>query len=247
MKKYLSVIFFLFTVSYSFSQNVRAYIHDESYADASFFEFKTRLEMAVFEKDTAVLFSMLGDTVLETFDWNVEKDEFIEHMGLRGEEYKKSEFWSEMRLLLRFGFAKTDNIETALAQVPKVDGMWFYTAPSYLKYTHWSKAEFYDSILVLAENANVREQPDKNSPVIKKVSFEKLPTAEHPNNDEDMHSASHVFNEEDKSLWVCVQMADGKLGYISHDLTSENIGRQLTIIKINGKWKIVVYYGSYGC
>jgi len=204
--------------------------------------------MAVFEKDTTALFSMLGDSILESYDWNVEKSEFMEYMGLRGADYQKSDFWAEMQLLLRFGFAKTNDIEIALAQVPKADGMWFYTAPSYLKYTHWSKVQFYDSVLVLAENANIREKPEKNAAVIKKVSFEKLQKAAHPgNSNEDMPDDAFVYNKQDETSWICIQLANGKLGYVAYELTSDHISRQLTIIKINGKWKIITFYGPSAC
>ncbi|MDO1501296.1 SH3 domain-containing protein [Winogradskyella maritima] len=211
MKK---LVFVLFILPISF--NISSQIKDESYLDIDFWEFKTKLSYAVLKKDKVLLELLLHEVVIDCWDafdcagkGGCGKKQFIEVFFNDNE----SDQWQILKSILRFGFKR------------KKDSLGYnFSAPSYTVMDR--------SIVILAENLNIRKAPRLTAKVLGQISFSTVKCAL------DSEGNPIIYNRE----WVKIILENGFEGYVMKQYTSSVIDRRLKVAKINGEWKIVEYY-----
>lgn len=223
MKKilYITILFIPFL---SLSQNP---IKDESYLNESFIEFKVKLEYSIQKKDKHLLKELLYDKVLDCWDsYNCagfdgcDKNDFINTFF----DDSLSLHWNMIRQVVRYGFARnSDTVNYKHITEPR-DSLIFY-APSYSTIK-------VGNVMILAENLNVRKEPNTNSKILKTISYKIYPCYT------DDTGFVTIYNED----WIKLKFDDGISGFVSWKFTSEKINRNLKIAKINDEWKIIEYF-----
>jgi hypothetical protein len=229
MKNYILVLF-LFIARVSFGQ----LIHDDSYMDAEFYQFKSELTSCVLAKDKNKLMNLLADSIMSSTD-DCEsplcsKNEFLNAYFYGDAE----ESWKELSTILRYGFTKIKSKEFIM---PEKHEATVFLAPSY-----YNSFDDQTHLLVLGEHVNIRKSPSLKAEVVKKVSWELLEC------DCDIFTTSQTtYQQGDGKDWIEVKENGKVLGYIVRDYTSIDIYLQLGVAKVEGKWKIIYYYEMPGC
>lgn len=231
MKKLILILISLFSSNIISGQ----YIIDESYKDKSFWNFKTELEYCIIKKDLKKLRSFLASGI------NVGKDackefectpnEFIQYFFGDGANHENS--WSELLTVVRLGFSKSSE----KGKVVSNKGTESFTAPSYLKKINTDK-----EVIILGENVNIRQKPSLKGKVLRMVSYEKFKC--------DCNIVDYkptTIQSSDGIQWLEIKLPNGLVGYVSLDLTSYAIDKEMTIKKIDGQWKIISFYTEPGC
>ncbi len=214
-------------------------IIDESYKEESFWVFKNQLESAILNKNLVKLKVLLADRINVSKDdcaYNgCPKDEFIKMIfaDTTNEEYTDG-VWNEFLRIIRFGFyVQIDENK----EYPVLHDELVFKAPSYLKTT-----DLGNSVLILAENVNIREKPSLSAKIIRKATFEKF--------DCDCNIMTYqntTFQKKEGIDWLEIKLGKNKIGYVAVKYTSYSISKQLTIGKVKGRWKIISYYHPPGC
>ncbi|WP_271784413.1 SH3 domain-containing protein [Aquimarina algiphila] len=209
-------------------------INDESYLDLEFLKFKTELLHCVIQKDKEKLKGFLANRVLESKDTcgypGCTKDEFIKYYF----EENSEESWKNMLTILRFGFSRVED-ENPNNIIPH-DKI-IFQGPSYLK-----KVDRDNEIIVIGENVNIREKPSLKGKVIRRSSFEKFSC-----DCNIITMKKSTYQTVDEINWLEIKLKSGQVGYISAELTSYSLIKEMTIAKIDGKWKIISFFNSPGC
>ncbi len=210
-------------------------IKDDTHLDLDFFKFKNELLISVMEKDTTKLKSLLADRVFESNNGcgypGCSKEEFIE---MYFKNQVNDDTWNDLLKIIRFGFARIEDQDTKVG-VPHEEIV--FQGPSYHR-----KIKTGDEILILGENVNIREKPSLNGKIIKTSSFEIF------NCDCNITTMKKsTYQKVDGIDWLEIKLGNGNYGYVSANLTSYNLIKELTIGKVNGEWKIVSYFNPPGC
>lgn len=210
------------------------FIHDQSYLDESFWKFKIKLENAILNKDTVQLKPLLANRIFESKDVcglpGCTKEEFMLYYFRSGSEFA----WNEMESIIRFGFKRI--IDENPQNIIPHDSLVFQ-GPSYLNKFNSEK-----EVLILAENVNVRERPSLKSKILRQASYETLKC------DCSIYkSTSSTFQTIEGIDWLEVYLEDNTKGYVAAKYTSYNFIKEMTIAKINGKWKIISFFNPLGC
>ncbi len=199
------------------------YVYDESYLDPSFVEFKNKLTVAVTTRDIDALAALCADSIRASPEMGYEKpSEWKEWEDL-------SFIFDKMEQLLRFGFHRTE------------EGA--FQAPSYLRIE--DRDFFHEDLIVLGENVNIRAKPCLKAKVIRQASYE-LFEFHYPMGDGLVATESDYCGEHEYN-WQEIVLAKGTVGYVYTPLTSQAIWKELTIKKIDGKWRITSFWNPYGC
>lgn len=209
-------------------------INDESYLDIEFLKFKNDLLECVINKDTAKLKEFLADKVFESKDLcgypGCNKVDFIKYYFNEGAE----ETWDTMLKIIRFGFVR-DTDQNPQRIVPH-DSMIFY-GPSYLKYVDTD-----NEVIILGENVNIREKPSLNAKAIRKASFEKFKC-----DCNILTTKETTYQLIDGINWLELKLESGEIGYVASGFTSYDLIKEMTIARIDGKWKIISFFQEAGC
>lgn len=233
MKNLIPIICFFFISSSIFGQ----YIQDESFKDKSFWKFKVELENCIINKDLKKLRSLLAPGVLVAKDACLKpqcsKDDFIRFCF--GEDGNNDDTWDEMLSIVRLGFFRTKKRDLFYEFKTSKDG--FFAAPSYLNKINTDK-----EVIILGENVNIREKPSLKAKVLKMVSYQKF---ECDCNIMDMKKST--IQNIDGIEWLEIKLENGQIGYVSSELTSYKIYKEMTITKVKGKWKIISFHNGPGC
>lgn len=201
-------------------------IHDESYKDYSFWKFKVELEKSILDGDVEKFKTFLADSIYEScIDcFYCSKEKFVS-FTLNEESY--AETFKNMLKIIRFGFRKIQNSDSI-----DLDNSNIFQAPAY--FTSFDSEK---EVWVLAENVNLQAEPSLNAEIIRQASFEKFDC-----NCSVSGYEESVYNETDEVNWLTIKLKNGLNAYVSIDLTSRSIAREMTVSKINGTWKITSYY-----
>ncbi|WP_408040884.1 SH3 domain-containing protein [Tenacibaculum amylolyticum] len=211
----MKTLFFtsLFIISYL---PIHGQINDESFTDETFWDFKVTLANCVLIKDRNALKNKLNDKVIECWDafdcagqGGCDKNNFMNIFFKDG----NSKHWNILKQIIRFGFKKMEDSTG-----------YYFIGPSY--------TEKDLSIIVLANNLNVRNKPSIQSKVLKTISYGYYQCTT------DESGLPIIFN----NSWYELIFENGETGYISKKFTTKAIDRQLKIAKVNGVWKITEYY-----
>lgn len=230
MKNYLLILFL------SIAQMMHGQlIHDESYLDAEFSAFKAELTSCVLAKDKIKLETLLADSIVGGYD-DCESNPCSKKEILSGyfQGEASEDSWQQLNAILRYGFKReTDKIlDYPVKHQPIV-----FSGPSF-KY----KFDEETTLLILGENVNIRKTPSIKADIVKKVSWELLEC------DCGIFTVSEsTYQQEDGKLWIEVLEKGKVLGYVVQDYTSDFIYKELTIGKVDGKWKIIGFSHSSGC
>ncbi len=229
MKNYILVLF-LFIARVSFGQ----LIHDDSYMDAEFYQFKSELTSCVLAKDKNKLMTLLADSINTGGDdcdhASCPKDVIMNAYFNESEE----DSWKQLNAILRYGFTKINSKEL---DIPVKHEATVFLAPSY--YNNFNDETH---VLVLGENVNVRKSPSLKAEVVKKVSWELLEC------DCSVFTVTEsTYPEGDGRDWVEVKENGKVLGYVVQDFTSISIYKHLRVAKVKGKWKITYFYHFSEC
>lgn len=229
MKNYILVLF-LFIAQLSSGQM----IHDDSYMDAEFYQFKSELTSCVLAKDKNKLMNLLADSIMtSTYDCESESCPKSEFMNAYFNEAAEDS-WKQLNAILRYGFTK---IKSKELDTPVKHETTVFLAPSY-----YSSFDDQTHVLVLGENVNVRKSPSLKAEVVKKVSWELLEC------DCGSFTATETtYQEREGKKWLEVKENGKVLGYIVRDYTSIDIYKHLRVAKVKGKWKITYFYHFSGC
>ena len=225
----LFIALFSILTSTSYSQLV----YDESYLDNDFWHFKAQLESAVFYQDTTVLKSLLADKVLEGHFVceTCTKEEFMKYFFSNG---NAAYYWEQLQKVIRYGFRKVEEANSNYV-VPHESVV--FKAPSYLKELDEST-----ELIILGERVNIREQPGINSPIIRQATYEKFSC----NCSIDTETKS-THQTVDNQQWTEITLTDNQKGYVLSKYTSRRIYKRVTVAKIDGAWKIILFYNPPGC
>lgn len=229
MKNLILLITFLFSIN-SYGQ----IINDESYLDLDFLKFKTELLNCVIQKDTIKLRSFLAEFVFESKDIcgypGCTKDELIKYYFEENPDYS----WKNMLTILRFGFSRLeDKNPNNIVPHDKI----IFQGPSYLK-----KIDTENELIILGENVNIRKEPSLKSKIIRTTSYEVFKC---DCNIIDM--TNKTYQTVDGINWIEIKLGNNKIGYVASELTSYDLPKEMTIAKVNGKWKIISWFQSPGC
>lgn len=222
--KQIVYLAFLFIPFISLSQHS---IQDDSYLDQSFIEFKVKLEYSIYKKDKNLLKALLYDKVLDCWDSfdcagfdGCDKNEFISTFF----EDSLSPHWQMLKQVVRYGYSRRKDT-THYIHITEPRDTLVFNAPSY------STPEA-GKVMILAENLNVRKEPNSNSKILKTISYATYPCS----TDESGYVKLYANN------WIKLKFKDDTFGYVASQFTSETIDRDLKIAKINGEWKIIEYF-----
>ncbi|MFY7669570.1 SH3 domain-containing protein [Tenacibaculum sp. MEBiC06402] len=233
MRKIFVFICLIFWSNLTFGQ----LINDESYKDKSFWEFKTELEYCIVKKDLNKLRSFLASGILVAKDAcsqpECSKDEFMQYFFGDGGDNEAA--WNELLSVVRLGFFKTQKRD--LFYTLKKSEAGYFAAPSYLNKINTDK-----EVIILGENVNIRQKPSLKAKVLRMVSYEKFKC-----DCNIVDNKPTTIQNVDGIQWLEIKLPNGETGYVSLDLTSYKIEKEITIGKINGKWKILSYYTAPGC
>ncbi|WP_291966777.1 SH3 domain-containing protein [Maribacter sp.] len=218
---------------FCFSANAQL-INDESYLDLDFLKFKNELLNCVIKKDTTKLKEFLAERVYESKDVcgypGCNQTDFLKYYFKEGAE----ESWNDMLKILRFGFIRA--VDENPERIVPHDSIIFY-GPSYLK-----NVDSDNEVIILGENVNIREKPSLKAKVIRKASFEKF------NCDCNMLTTKKTtYQTVDGINWLEIKLETGEIGYVSADLTSYELIKEMTIAKVNGEWKVISFFQEPGC
>ncbi|MGB3778671.1 MAG: SH3 domain-containing protein [Tunicatimonas sp.] len=229
MKKYLTLILLVFEF-----QSYGQLIHDDSYLDLDFWKFKSELVSIVLEEDTARLRKMLADRILESNDGcgypGCTKDEFIKYYFSESSEIT----WNNMQKILRFGFSRIED-KNPDSIVPHEKTV--FKGPSYLE-----TVDTENELIILGEQVNIREKPNLKSEVIEQASFEKFKC-----DCNILTMTDTTYQRVDEIGWIEIKLNNGKVGYVASEFTSYGLIKEMTVAKIDGKWKIISFYQAPGC
>ena len=233
MKPLLLLLIFFYS-----NQSFGQLISDETHKDVRFWQFKQKLENAVFEKDTVKLKMLLADKVFESSDVcgypGCNKDEFIKYYFTGMKEAFKDDIWNELKTLIHFGYyqATDENLGHPVPHDKTV-----YIAPSYLKTVNTD-----DEIIVLSKNVNIRKFPNLQAKILKQASYEVFKC------DCNITTWKETTQQRNDGIdWLEIHLENDKIGYIAEKYTSYRIIKELKIGKVNGEWKIIWYYNKPGC
>lgn len=198
-------------------------IHDESYTDASFWEFRLKLEQSIQNKDTTAFKELMADTVFESKNGCsiCPKDQFFSALSMSSED--EANMWSDLQSIVRYGFSRI-NQESNL-------GGYFFEAPSFRK-----NSDQFTSVVLLGENINIREKPHLKSPVLQQASFEAFDC---DCNIADMTEST--YQEINGLAWLEIKLKNTQKGYVAVKHTSYQLSRSIIVRKVNGDWKITAY------
>lgn len=232
MKKLLILCFAITTL-----QANAQLIHDESHTDLSFWKFKVKLEEAILKKDTTLLKSLLADRILESNDicgdLGCPVSEFMYHY-FSASSVQSEISWFQLQQIVRFGFYKNFD---EYNETPVLHSKNMFSAPSYLK-----KIDTEVETIILGNNVNIREQASLKAKVIQQASYEVFKC------DCNITTQTETtYQIVDGIDWLEIKLNNGKVGYVASKYTSAAIHRDLTIAKVNGKWKIISFYQGPGC
>lgn len=239
--KLISFILASFISLATFSQS-NPYLQAEPTRDKSLQEFKQQLALAIEQKDTTLLYPLLGDSILESVNGlcgYCSKQNFVGINCTKNEELPYSNgFWEQAAWHLKLGFTKstTQNPDYYANIIKKGNHL---VSPPYNYYNN------YDSILVLDSNVKVFKEPFKNTAVLATLTFSAMPTV-NDNTSDALYSFS-IYNQDEKIGYVRIKLKNGNIGYVNDSKTSQTIYKQITIAKTNGQWKIVSFYHPPGC
>lgn len=224
--RFLLAFVFVCAFGYSSAQ----VIHDESYRDTSFLRFKTELMFAIHNRDSSSLKLLMADTVEESRNGcgRCSREELVDFLF----NNDPVSTWEEMAQVVRFGFAevRTDDSATFFSENQVA-----FQAPSYHR-----KVMDEEEVLVLGENVNIRDRPNKKGKVIRQASFEKFKCDCNPYED-------RIYSDEEGMLWLKIQLPTGEEGYVFAKLTSYHLPREMTVTKVRGEWKIISFFMPSGC
>ena len=225
------LLILIFTIT-AFNANAQL-IHDQSHTDLSFWKFKVKLEEAILKKDTTLLKSLMADKVLESKDicgnQGCDKSEMIKYYFKNNDNN-----WNELQQIVRFGFYK--NIDD-YNEIPILHSKNVFSAPSYLK-----RIDTEIETVVLGENVNIREKPSLKAKVIRQASYEVFKCDCNITD-----QTETTYQTVDGIDWLEIKLDNGKVGYIASKFTSSDIYKELTVAKVEGRWKIVSFYSPPGC
>ena len=174
------------------------------------------MENCVLNSDKDSLEKILSDKVIECWD-------AFDCAGLEGCDKKMfidiffknsdSKHWNMLKQILRCGFKKVEDSTG-----------YYFVGPSYTEREH--------SIIVLAENLKVRNEPSLQAKVLRTVSQGYYPCAT------DESGFANIYNDS----WLKLLFDNGETGYILKELTNKAIDRRLKVAMVNGVWRITEYY-----
>lgn len=239
---------FLFTLSILISVQVRAqfnYKFDETKSDKDFQTFAYELKDIIEKRDTTRLFPILSDSIFESKDGcgYGSKSCFIEIMKFR-EQGDSCWFWQEADKLMLFGFinGRKNTPWKSLNLGEKT-----FQSPSFSHKTSFSNT--FNLLFVHAQNVNIRKKPNVHSEIIQQISHDTL-VYNSGLSIENIHWPKHEKHgqrDTDGYIWIQVQLPNQQFGYIAERFTSLWLYKEMTISKINGKWKIISFSHPSGC
>ncbi len=227
-------IFILLIIIFCSNHNYGQIINDESYLDLDFLKFKNELLACVIAKDTTKLKSFLADRVYESKDVcgypGCTKNELIQYYFKENPE----ESWNSMLTILRYGFTR---IEDKYPENIIPHDEIIFQGPSYL-----NKIDAEYELLILGENVNIRKEPNLKSEIIRTTSYEVF------NCDCNILTMTDkTYQENDGIYWIEIKLDKKEVGYVASKLISYELIKEMTIAKVNGKWKIISWFQSPGC
>lgn len=225
----LSLVIILFYIN-SYGQ----IINDQSYLDLEFLKFKTELLNCVIAKDTAKLKDFLADHVFESKDVcgypGCTKDELIKYYF----KEEPDDSWKTMLSIIRFGFTRLeDKNPNNIIPHDKI----IFQGPSYLK-----KLDTDSELLILGENVNIRKQPSLKADIVRTTSYEIFKC-----DCNILTMTEKTYQTVDGINWIEIKLNETEIGYVASELTSYDLIKEMTIAKVNGKWKIISWFQSPGC
>jgi hypothetical protein len=190
-----------------------------SVKDASFSDFKTKLEKAIKEKDIKFIESITDENISFAFEeGGMGKKKFLKYWGL-DKNSKSSSFWEEISRMVKLGYGVD------------AEGMW--TVP--YMFNHYPEAvDPYSQSLVIGETVNIRTSPSKAGKIQTQLSWEFV---------------QNVYDEGDNNtkkagepcVWKKICMSDGHTGYICDQFLRSPFDYRAGFQKKKNNWKMIFF------
>lgn len=219
--KGILIILFAFCFQFSSQGQVPA----DSYPYDDFQYFRTQLKICVAKKDTALLYPLLFDRVLECWDAfdcagkeGCLKRDFIRIFF----SDTSSKEWETLNRLVEMGFRKTpDTVHYQFLHHPRsID---CFVSPQYIVAPL--------KVYILTNNSKVYDTPSSEAQLLKTISCGNYTYQQ------DEYENPKIYDDN----WLKLLFVDGSSGFVEIKNTSESINRELRVSKINGEWKIIAY------
>ncbi len=192
---------------------VEAMPFDETSTSPSFSKFIEEYRIAIDNYDIDYIIDHMNDkTIVASFYGNPGIDRFLEEYKLTERDViEESEFWSDMKDAMKYGFYSTSEANTG------------FKAPYYDIYLDSITygVEVFNLYVCTAENVNVRNEADIDSPIIEQIDYLILKDA----------SNSEVDVE-----WREIILPDGRVGYIHDDYVRHLSDKIIEFSYVDGKW-----------
>jgi hypothetical protein len=209
------------------SENFKRFIlapADDSSKDREFSKFITKFRKAVKDRNLKFLKDNTSKKIVWSFGDEFEEiNGFLKNYGLDTKAYKDSAFWNEMDKILSLGGVYYNEEKTSFAF-------------PYMFVNFPADYDSYSFAAVTGKKVNVRKDADKKSPVIETLSYEVIKILNTPDYD-----AEDEIIDSKRGVWVNIQTASGKKGYIFSYYMHSPIGYRAIFERQNGKWMLTAF------
>ena len=197
------------------AQVAKLYPVDEAARDPEFFAFRARLIVAVANRDTEFLYSVLSPRIKNNFGGDGGIDEFKQQWR---PEAADSKLWSTLADVLALG-GKFDESKNFWAPY------WYAVEPD------GDAADPFVYGVVVGRGVQVRRGPTASSAAIANLDFDVIKVPD--------WSAKPDSNDRDSGrAWVGVELEDGRKGFVVSTHLRSRIGYRAGFARRNGRWVI---------
>jgi hypothetical protein len=212
------IIFGFFTIS---AQERYVQPVDEAAKDKSFLAFRDKLVLAIRNRDSKYVLSILDPKIKPGFDERENVEDFKKVWKISD---PKSRFWSELlEVVGRGGRFSTEN------------GVKIFSAP-YIYTDFPEDLDDFQYRVIASRNVNLREKPDEKSAVVDRLSFNIVKVDEENSIDDGKENGEY--------LWYKIETLGGKKGYLPARTVRSPIDMRAGFQKKSGKWKMIFFVGG---
>jgi hypothetical protein len=212
------IIFGFFTIS---AQERYVQPVDEAAKDKSFLAFRDKLVLAIRNRDSKYVLSILDPKIKPGFDERENVEDFKKVWKISD---PKSRFWSELLEVVGSG-----------GRFSTENGVKIFSAP-YIYTDFPEDLDDFQYRVIASRNVNLREKPDEKSAVVDRLSFNIVKVDEENSIDDGKENGEY--------LWYKIETLGGKKGYLPARTVRSPIDMRAGFQKKSGKWKMIFFVGG---
>jgi hypothetical protein len=194
---------------------------DEASKDQSFLAFRNKLALAIRNKDSKYVLSILDPKIKPGFDERENVEDFKKVWKIND---PKSKFWNELREVVGGG-----------GRFSTENGVKIFSAP-YVYTDFPDDLDGFEYHVIYGENVNLRQKPDEKSAVVARLSGNIIKV--------DEQNSITEGKENGEYLWYKIETLGGKKGFVQARNVRSPIDMRAGFQKKNGKWKMIFFVGG---